>query len=487
MNFRHFLNFMYFYGMIEFILNNSSVHTDLPPGMSLLDFIRGEMGLTGTKTGCREGDCGACTVMLGELAGDKVRYKTIVSCLTPLGNVHAMHVVTIEGLNSDHLSPVQQAIVDHSGTQCGFCTPGFVMSLMTHSLSDDTADFKKTIASIDGNICRCTGYKSIERAAKEIWELNQTRNDQDAVSWMVKNKHLPDYFSSIPQRLSKFTLPDKIAHSGGVLLSGGTDLMVQQADVLFTADLNMHMIGGSSDGIKVEDGYCIIDARTTAAEIAQSAHLQSMIPGITKHLKLVSSTQIRNMGTLGGNIVNASPIGDLTILLMALDAGLLIANQEGGTRELRLSDFYTGYKQFDLREKEHISSISFRIPDERSSFNFEKVSKREHLDIASVNTAILIKIEHDRIADVHLSAGGIAAIPMYLKRTCKYLQGRKPDIESILEANMIMQEEISPISDIRGSEEYKRLLLRQLLFAHFIELFPDEIDLNVLLSNLHVR
>ncbi|MCD6345864.1 MAG: FAD binding domain-containing protein, partial [Bacteroidales bacterium] len=376
--------------MIEFILNNSSIQTDLSPGMSLLDFIRGEMGLTGTKTGCREGDCGACTVMLGELVGDKVHYKTIVSCLTPLANVQAMHVVTIEGLNGDQLSLVQQALVDHSGTQCGFCTPGFVMSLMTHSLSDDTADFKKTIASIDGNICRCTGYKSIERAAKEIWELNQSRNNQDAVSWMVKNKHLPDYFSSIPQRLSKITLPDKKAHSEGVLLSGGTDLMVQKADDLFIADLNIHLVGGGSNGMIVEDGYCTIDARITAAEIVQSAELQKIIPGIAKYLRLVSSTQIRNMGTLGGNIVNASPIGDLTVLFMALDAGLLIVNSEGAKRELALSDFFTGYKQFDLNETELISRLRFRIPGENSSFNFEKVSKRKHLDIASVNTAILV-------------------------------------------------------------------------------------------------
>lgn len=469
--------------MIEFILNDTLIRTDNPPGVSLLDFIRVEMGLTGTKIGCREGDCGACTVMAGELVDGRVKYKSIVSCLTPLGNVQAKHVVSIEGLQAEILSPVQQAIVNNSGTQCGFCTPGFVMSLFTHSLSEDVSDFKKTLASIDGNICRCTGYKSIEKAAKEIWELNQTREDEDAVEWMVRNKYLPAYFSEIPERLMTISPSDSVVQKEGIILGGGTDLMVQKADDIAEANLDFISVKRVTNGIKIENGYCTINAQTTANELMQSEELQQYFPNIEAHFKLISSTQIRNMGTLGGNIMNASPIGDLIMFFLALDANLLIKNARREQRGLPLKEFYLGYKLLDIQETEYLEEISFSLPVDVDYFNFEKVSKREHLDIASVNTAILINIENNRIRKIYLSAGGIAPIPLFLKNTCEYLTGMKPDMENLVQASKILQSEISPISDIRGSEEYKRLLLRQLFFAHFTELFPGELNLEVLLPN----
>ncbi|MCK5820606.1 MAG: FAD binding domain-containing protein [Bacteroidales bacterium] len=460
--------------MIEFILNNTLIRTDNPQGMSLLDFIRVEMGLTGTKIGCREGDCGACTVMLGELVDGSIKYKSIVSCLTPLGSVHGKHVVSVEGLQGETLSPVQQAIVNHSGTQCGFCTPGFVMSLFSHSLSEDVADFKKTLASIDGNICRCTGYKSIEKAAKEIWELNQTRKNEDAVKWMVDNEYLPVYFSTIVDRLGVIYASNKSIHEERIIIGGGTDLMVQKADALAEANLHLPSLKRVANRIQIKNGICVISAQATANDILQSDELKHYFPKIQTHLKLVSSTPIRNMGTLGGNIINASPIGDLIVYFLALDAKLLISSIDREQRELALKDFYLGYKLLDFQETDYLEEVSFRLPEQSDHFNFEKVSKREHLDIASVNTAVLINIENSLINNIRLSAGGIAPIPMYLKNTCEYLHGKKPEMEILIQANKILQKEISPISDIRGSEEYKRLLMRQLFFAHFIELFPEE-------------
>ena len=468
--------------MIEFILNNSIVRTDQPPGMPLLDFIRMEMNLSGTKTGCREGDCGACTVMLGELTEDKLTYKTIVSCLTPLGNVQAKHVVSIEGLSGEDLSPVQEAIVNNSGTQCGFCTPGFVVSLVCHSLTDDSADYQKTLASIDGNICRCTGYKSIERAAREIWELNRTRQDKDAVKWMVQNKYLPGYFLTVPKRLALIETPQQKISQNSIILGGGTDLMVQKPDEVLEKKVQFIPVTHSHEGLQIFDGFCTIDAGLTACEMMHSDELQKYIPGIKSYLKLISSTQVRNMGTIGGNIVNASPIGDFTIMLLALDAVLLIKNSEGTQREITLKNFYTAYKKLDWEKDEYLESIRFRLPDEGEFYNFEKVSKREHLDIASVNTAILIRIDDGVIDNIHLSAGGVAPVPLYLEKTCSYLNSKKLDQILLSEASRILQDEISPITDIRGSEEYKRLLLRQLFFAHFIELFPEKIDVEELLA-----
>ncbi len=469
--------------MIEFILNDSLVRTENPPGMPLLDFIRKEMGLTGTKSGCREGDCGACTVMLGELVENKVVYRTIVSCLTPLGNVQSKHIVTIEGLNGDQLSPVQKAIFNNSGTQCGFCTPGFVVSLMCNSLSNDSQAYEKTLASIDGNICRCTGYKSIEKAAKEVYELNITRKDEDAVNWMVENKYLPAYFSSIPDRLGSIHATGNQNLQKRIIIGGGTDLMVQKTDEIHESALKFLSEIEKPRRIQMINGYCSVDARVTASDMMRSEELLTYLPGVRSYLKLISSTQIRNMGTIGGNIVNASPIGDFTIIMMALDAQLLINNSDGIQRSIPLSKFYRGYKELDWSENEYLESISFLLPEKGEFFNFEKVSKREHLDIASVNTAISLRIEDKLIKKIHLSAGGIAPTPKYLEKTCLFLEGKQINEDVLDQATIVLQNEISPISDIRGSEEYKRLLMRQLFFAHFFVLFPDDLNPDFLIAN----
>jgi len=468
--------------MIEFILNDRLIITDNPPGMTLLDFIRGDMELKGTKVGCREGDCGACMVMEGELEGNMVIYKTIVSCLTPLGNVQGKHIVSIEGINGAKLSPVQQAIVDHSGTQCGFCTPGFVISLIAHSLSEGSSDYEKTLASIDGNICRCTGYKSIERAAKSIWELNLSKNEADAVAWMVRNNYLPSWFVSIPERLAAIIKPEYPASENNLIIGGGTDLLVQKADEVMDSGLNLFLERQDLKGISVKHGYCTIGAEVTASGIMQSDLLKSFFPHLEKHFKLIASSPIRNKGTLAGNIANASPIADLTIFFLVLDTVVLLEDPAGDRKEIPLKEFFTGYKKLKKDSADYIREIRFNLPGDSEHFNFEKVSKRERLDIATVNSAILLKVKEDRIEKIHLSAGGVAPIPLFLKETCSYLTGTIPDRETLLKANEIMQEEISPISDIRGSSQYKRLLLRQLLFSHFLELFPDKLDFSSLLK-----
>ncbi|HIC37856.1 MAG TPA: 2Fe-2S iron-sulfur cluster binding domain-containing protein, partial [Candidatus Marinimicrobia bacterium] len=188
--------------MIEFILNNKPVKTDQPSGSLLLDFVRYEQSLIGTKIGCREGDCGACTVLIGELIDGKLNYRQVTSCLTPLGNVQGKHVVTIEGLNMESLSPVQQFMVDESGSQCGFCTTGFVVSLTQFCLANSTPSYKDAIASIDGNICRCTGYKPIERVAKHITESLIDKDQNETLDWLIAQKFIPSYFNQIPEMLN---------------------------------------------------------------------------------------------------------------------------------------------------------------------------------------------------------------------------------------------------------------------------------------------
>jgi xanthine dehydrogenase small subunit len=214
-----------------------------------------------------------------------------------------------------------------------------------------------------------------------------------------------------------------------------------------------------------------VGASATVTDILSSPIFQTYFPELKRFIKLVSSTPIRNMATIGGNFVNASPIGDMTIFFLALDAQLVLS--DGHTqRVLPLRSFYKGYKQLEKAPEEFIKTIFFEL-EEACLFSFEKVSKRTHLDIASVNTAMRIKVENETIVSANISAGGVGPIPMYLQKTSAYLTGKEFTEETVLSAIEMAQSEIAPISDVRGSEQYKRLLLSQLIKAHFSQLFPS--------------
>lgn len=445
--------------------------TSLPPGMVLLDFVRYHQHLTGTKVGCNEGDCGACTLLVGELKDNELRYRSLTSCLTPLGNVHGKQVVTIEGLNMEGLNPIQQAMYDESATQCGFCTPGFVVSLAGFCLSGKSATPQNAIAAVDGNICRCTGYKSIERAAAKVAQLMQARQDADPVTFVSNNHILPDWLAGIRQRL--YLLQTELngqLHPTDATewVGGGTDVYVQKHDAMKEASIRFLFGDAGLKGISRQGNRCFIGAAATVTDLYESPVMQQYFPHLADHIKLVSSTPIRNIATVGGNLINASPIGDLTIFLLALDATLIFSNNEQ-QRVLPLSLLYQGYKKLDRHADEQLVSISFELPGRNSCFNFEKVSKRTNLDIASVNSACYCTIENDHIGDIRISAGGVAPIPTLLEQTNAFLKGQPVNDTTINQAITIAQSEISPISDARGSEAYKRLLLGQLIKAHFLK------------------
>lgn len=214
--------------------------------------------------------------------------------------------------------------------------------------------------------------------------------------------------------------------------------------------------------------------------IKESTVFQKYLPRLKRFMDLIASLPIRNSATVGGNIINASPIGDMTIFFLALNASVIL-NNGLKQRKILLKDLFKGYKELDKSEDEYLEFIEFKLPSKNSYFNFEKVSKRTHLDIASVNSAIYIELENDIIKEIHLAAGGVAPIPLYLKNTSKYLIGKRIEIDLLNDALTILQSEISPISDIRGSEDYKRLLLNQLFKAHFIELYPEIINVEALI------
>ncbi|WP_272148537.1 FAD binding domain-containing protein [Tenacibaculum aiptasiae] len=466
--------------MIQFILNNQIIKTSEKSGVTLLDFIREQQQLKGTKIGCREGDCGACTVLVGELNNNNVAYQSITSCISPLGNANGKHIVTVEGTNlPKELNTVQKAMTDNYATQCGFCTPGFVVSMTGYALDDSKSNTCND--AISGNICRCTGYKSIEKAGLEIEEKLEQKDKNHQIEWLINEGFIPNYFKTIPEKLAQ--LQPKVFEKTGIKVANGTDVYVRHADKM--AEENVHLLTDQNalKGISFTEGICTLGANTTVTEIAENKKLQSLFPKLKQFLKLVSSEQIRNMGTIGGNFVNASPIGDMSIFFLALNSTLTIQKEDDASeRQIPFQDFHQDYKKYDLQEGEILKSISFKVPQSNDYFNFEKVSKRTHLDIASVNAAGRITTDNNIITSAHFSVGGAAATPKYLEKTNAFLIGKTINSETVKEAEVVLQSEISPISDVRGASEYKRLLAKQLFFAHFIELFPNEVELKKLIA-----
>jgi xanthine dehydrogenase small subunit len=466
--------------LIRFILNENIVETALSPGMVLLDFIRYHQHLMGTKIGCREGDCGACTILVGELKDSHLQYESMTCCLMPLANAAGKHIVTIEGINLPQgLNPVQQAMLEAGGTQCGFCTPGFIMSMAGFCLSGKPATDQNAIAAIDGNICRCTGYKSIERAASKVAELLGSRKKEDPAQFAADNNLLPAYFSTIKKRLFELHAsngsPVPVSPDPGYFLGGGTDLYVQKHDEIAHTSLRFLFDKPELNGISKKGSKCIIGPSTTVTDLKESPIINEFFPAFQRYAKLVSSTPIRNMATIAGNFINASPIGDFTIFFLALDASITLVSQPEpgkGSRAVSLRKLYKGYKVLDKQPEEIITQIEFDLPGKNDLFHFEKVSKRTHLDIASVNSAIHITLNDDTIEKAGLSAGGVGPVPLYLEKASLFLAGKPLSEELINDVIEIAQTEISPISDARGTADYKRLLLSQLIKAHFITLFP---------------
>jgi len=506
---------------ISFLLNDTSVSSVQPAGMVTLDYLRRERGLTGTREGCREGDCGACAVLLGEPAGEGMLYRVVNSCLLPLGAAAGRHLVTIEGLNPagsgepgrvlPALNPIQECFLEEGATQCGFCTPGFVVSLTGYLLREPRPTLAGALDAVAGNICRCTGYASIRRAVARLLDRVVMQappvSGPERLNRLAEAEVIPLYFLEIPRRLGGLAASAELetrepleiggaeARAGAaetrpgapVLVAGGTDLFVQRPDELGHGSLRFLSGEPGLSGVWRENGRLVIGAATTVEELRALPELAATLAPAADALQWVASSPIRQRATVGGNLVNASPIGDLTVLLLALDARLGLRSPEG-IRELPLESFYRGYKQLDLVEGEMVVWIAFAPPAADAILSFEKVARRKHLDIASVNSAALLRAAgadgagaspgigaSRRILEARLAAGGVAPVPLFLARTSEYLVGKQVEPEVIRRALDAAQEEIAPISDVRGSGAYKRLALRQLLIAHFLRGFPEEL------------
>ena len=462
--------------MVSFILNDKLVRADAPSGMVLLEYIRDVSCLSGTKEACREGECGACTVLVGtRQPSGAVDYKACASCLLPIGSIDGCHVVTVEGLSSGPLTLVQRLIVEHSASQCGFCTPGIVLSLTGFALSSPSLSYEDALNALDGNICRCTGYASIRNAANALCEqLSKLDKAAPRTEPLIAAGVLPDYFREIPQRLAKLDAAPAQIPDAAVIVAGGTDLFVQKPEALMESGLCFLSKRGDLNYVRESGGFLRIGGATTIEDFRTAGAALKFFPSLKADLLLHSSAILRNRATLAGNIVNASPIGDASIILLALDARLTIIGDGGKKREVPLEKFYLGYKKTDLACGELVSEIAIPLPKQGTRYHFEKVSNRKTLDIAAANSAIRLALDaNGAVSDLRVSAGGVGPVPLMLVGLDKF-HGRKADAALAKDLRETALNAAKPIDDIRGSAEYKKLLLGQLMLGHFKALSLSE-------------
>lgn len=476
---------------VSFLLNENRIETEAPAGLLLLDFLRNHKRLVGTKEGCKEGDCGACSVLVGELDGDQVRYRPMTSCLIPLGEMHGRHVVTVEGVaDRRKLNPAQAAMVSTGGSQCGFCTPGFIVSMTWYLLdaSREAPNLEGFKRAISGNLCRCTGYGSILRAGQSLVDDFSPGGKYDTI-WKAEDRAtaladagmIPEYFKNAPSMLAEiepeFTGDPSDAAQPDFIIGGGTDLYVQQGEHIPTSRVAILNRYPEMRGMRRDQETLVVGALTTFEEFAENAIVRQFMPDVDHFMWLIASLHLRNRATLVGNIINASPIGDMTAILLALDTELVMRFGDS-ERVVRLKDFYQGYKVYDKKPHEVVTEIRLPIPSSGTVVNFEKVSKRKALDIASANGAAKMRLDDDgTVAEFSAAAGGVAPIPLWLEETGRAVVGRKLDRTLVAEALEVAMGEIAPISDVRGSADYKRLLTRQFLIAHFLKLSDGKLSL----------
>ena len=478
---------------IRFLLGENPVEvTNFDPQATVLDWLRIQQQRTGTKEGCAEGDCGACTVVIGELKGESVRYRAINACILLLATLDGKQMITVEDLAEDDLHPVQQALVDHHGSQCGFCTPGFVMSLFAMAHDGDWKPGATGRAAIDeglaGNLCRCTGYAPIARAAEEVlaepvqdrFRMNcrQTASALGAIEsengleleYEGRRFFSPRSIDGLCQQLDRY--PD------AVLLAGGTDVglwITKQLRILDTLIYTANVPELNRLGINKEKSCLEIGAAVsyTDAMDALCAHYPEFGPLLSR----IGAVQVRNVGTIGGNIANGSPIGDMPPPLIALGARLVLRST-AGRRELDLEDFFIDYGKQDLRAGECVEKVLLPLPDPEISgdlqFRVYKLAKRFDQDISAVCAAFALQLNGEVVQSIRICYGGMAGIPARALHTESTLVGERWSQESIEGAMAAMTKDFQPLSDWRAGSEYRMLSSQNLLQRFYLETTSTE-------------
>lgn len=463
-----------------------AVHTvaDASPTRTVLQHLREDLHCTGTKEGCAEGDCGACTVVIGELQGDTLSMKAVNSCIQFLPTLDGRALFTVEDLKQpdDTLHPVQQAMVECHGSQCGFCTPGFVMSLWGLYLKREDggqqgAPCRKEIDdTLSGNLCRCTGYRPIIEAAQRMTELPLVTMAREplteALRALRRQDDEPLHYEFDGRR---FDAPRTLAqlaelradYPEATLLAGSTDVGLWVTKQL--RDLKHIIYLGQVDDLQQmteNDGFLEIGAGVTL-ETAYAA-ICGHYPQLNEMRQRFASLPIRNAGTLGGNVANGSPIGDSMPWLIALGAEVVL-HSATGPRVLALDQFYLGYQKKDMQPGEVVAAVRVPLPRACVQFRTYKLSKRFDQDISAVCAAFALTLDGERVAEVRIAYGGMAATPARALATEAALRGQVWDEANLDNAVAAMEKDYAPLSDMRASASYRMRTAKNLLRRFWLE------------------
>ena len=467
--------------VVKFIHNNKIMEIqDVDPNETLLNYIREKLNKTGTKEGCAEGGCGACTVVLGYLKNNKIFYQSVNACIVFLPTIHGKQLILVEDLvgKDGSLHPVQKSMVNFHGSQCGFCTPGFVMSLF--SMYKNFSSFDKTIIknSIAGNLCRCTGYQPIINAAKSLNNKNkvdqfyQTKNETIKLLKIInkKNNSLTinrvdkKYFA--PQTINELKILLK-KYPKSKILSGGTDLslIVTKERKTINSIIYINSIK-ELNYIKKNKKYIEIGATTPLIEF--ESEIIKHYPDFKDILERYGSVQIRNVATIAGNIATASPIGDTLPLLLALNAKIVISNSKND-KILYLKDFFINYRKTKLKNGQFIKLIKIPLL-QNNIFKAYKISKRIDDDISAVCASFNLNIKNNIIVSISIAYGGMAAIPKKALQCEKSLLNKDLSEKNINIAQKFLEKDFNPIDDMRASSQYRMKIAKNLLFKCFQEI-----------------
>ncbi|WP_136064709.1 xanthine dehydrogenase small subunit [Modicisalibacter radicis] len=467
--------------MIEFYLNGRRRQcVDIGADTSVLELLRGPLGQTGIKEGCASGDCGACTVAIGEPDADgELAYHSANACIVPAHQLDGSHLATVEGLaRGDALHPVQAAMVDCHASQCGFCTPGIVMSLFTlHEAQRRTPaplTPERLEAALGGNLCRCTGYRPIRDAALRMHDYPDTQpswaDDPTLAGDVAALARDATRRPPVPDgREGHYATPDDLdtlrelrrQRPQSRLVAGATDLWLEVTQQLkpLTDLIDVRRVAELQRIEETTEGWWIGAAVTySRLEPLFAEHF----PAFAHLMQRFASMQIRNRATLGGNVANASPIGDTPPVLLALDARLAI-DGPAGPRELPVGDFFLDYKQIALDDGEFLRAIFLPRRSELQHLKVWKIAKRREDDISAVLAAFAWRLEKGVLRDVHLAFGGMAAIPRRCEPAEAALEGQAPTVAAFGAAKAALRDDFQPLSDVRGSSEYRLTVAANLL------------------------
>ena len=451
---------------------------NVPPERTLLELLREDLGKVGTKEGCGEGDCGACTVVLGEAENGQLRYRAINSCIRLAHSIDGMALWTVEDLaaRDGKLHPAQQAMLECHGSQCGFCTPGFVMSLFglyqNHICKGEAITRALAQEELSGNLCRCTGYRPILQAALAMGELPPVLLDETAL--LQKMEQLAAV-SAGPEADSAYKSPvtlaallaTRAAHPKAQLVAGCTDagLWVTKLHRQFDEVLDVTRV---RELRRIEDqpGQLAIGAAVTLADAF--AALVKDRPQLHNFAARFAGLPVRNSGTLGGNVANGSPIGDSMPLLIALGARVVLMSAHG-QRDMPLETLYTGYRQNVMSADEVLAWIRVPKAIAGETMRIYKISKRYDDDISAVCLALKLQIENARVQSASIGAGGVAATPVRAVQTEAALAGQPWTLQTVQRVIAVLRAEFSPISDMRASSAYRSEVLGNLLQRFWLE------------------